>query len=300
MSEFDFIKELVFSRSAIVLEPGKEYLVESRLVPVARDHGVESLAELVDTLRARPSSALLEQVVEAMTTNETSFFRDVRPFEAFRSVVMPSVLEQRGTERTLTIWCAASSSGQEPYSVALLLAEHFPELADWDVHILATDLSREMVERTQAGAYSQLEVNRGLPATLLVKYFRRQGSSWTLDESIRSMVECREMNLVETWPALAPCDAIFLRNVLIYFDPETKRDLLDRAHRLLRPDGFLFLGGAETTLNLHEGYERVPFERAGCYRRIDAIAEGPSARGATVRSMTDLPSEYRRNAGACD
>jgi chemotaxis protein methyltransferase CheR len=268
-TEFDFIRELVLARSAIVLEPGKEYLIESRLTPVAREQGVETIGELVEMLRARPMGPLRERVIEAMTTNETSFFRDVRPFDALRDIVLPDLIEQHSDDRSLAIWCAASSSGQEPYTIAFVIRQHFPQLADWDIRIVATDLSNEMIERSRAGCYSQLEVNRGLPATLLVKYFSREGSGWVVNDDIRSMVEFRVLNLIEPWPVLPRCDIVFIRNVLIYFDVETKSTILDQTHKVLRPDGFLFLGGAETTLNLHDGFERVPAERAGCYRRVE-------------------------------
>jgi chemotaxis protein methyltransferase CheR len=264
--DFAYIAKLIHDRSAIVLETGKEYLVESRLLPIARNEGCASVADLVARLRSLSINGLQQKVVEAMTTNETSFFRDLHPFETLKKTVLPELIAKRGDERKLNLWCAASSSGQEPYTIALILCEHFPALAHWTVRFLATDLSQEMVERARVGRYSQLEVNRGLPAPLLVKYFHRQGAEWRVKEELRRMVEFRQMNLVEAWPALPEMDVIFMRNVLIYFDVSTKKHILAKVRRLLRPDGYLFLGAAETTLNLDDGFERMQFEKAGCYR----------------------------------
>jgi chemotaxis protein methyltransferase CheR len=264
--DFGYVRTLVRQRSAIVLEEGKEYLVESRLSAVAREEGFGSVERLIAELRAHPGNGLQRRVIEAMTTNETTFFRDIHPFDALRQTLLPELIQGRATQRELSIWCAASSSGQEPYSIAMLIREHFPVLAGWKVRILGTDLSGEMVERARQGRYSQLEVNRGLPAPLLVKYFRRQGLEWQLSDEIRGMVEYRELNLNEPWPTLPPADLVFLRNVLIYFDVDTKRTILGRVRRVLRPDGYLFLGGAETTMNLDDAYQRVPIGRAVCYR----------------------------------
>jgi chemotaxis protein methyltransferase CheR len=255
--EFDFLRGLIRERSAIVLEPGKEYLVESRLGPLLRQRGFPSAVELVAALRAAPRGELARVVVEAMTTNETSFFRDVHPFETLRTTILPELLVARALERKLRIWSNACSSGQEAYSIAMLLAEHFPQLRDWDVSILATDLSRDMVHRTQEGTYGQLEVNRGLPASHLAKYFIRCGTHWQVKPDLRRLVQAREMNLAEPWPPLVRFDVIMLRNVLIYFDLETKRAILRRARQVLRPDGVLFLGSAETTVMVDDAWERL-------------------------------------------
>jgi chemotaxis protein methyltransferase CheR len=265
-TDFDFVRRLVYQRSAIVLEPGKEYLVESRLAPIVRQTGLTSISELVTKLRAPGSTALERDVIEAMTTNETSFFRDLWPFEVLKSDVLPDLIAKRQTSRTLTIWCAASSTGQEPYSIAMLIREHFPQLAGWTVKIIATDLSVDVLDRAKAGRYSQLEVGRGMPAALLVKYFERAGLDWQLKSDIRRGVEFRQMNLADPWPALPPADLVMVRNVLIYFDTETKKAILGRVRGVLKGDGYLFLGAAETTLNLDEGFERLQFQRTGCYR----------------------------------
>lgn len=266
-ADFDYIRSPVHDRAAIVLEPGKEYLVESRLVPVARDYDLDSISDLVAALRGRRRDDLCNRVIEAMTTNETSFFRDPPCFDALRDVVLPELLAARATTQTLNIWCAACSSGQEPYSIAMLLLDAFPEIENWTVRILATDLSAEMIARARAATYSQFEVNRGLPARYLPRYFVRSGTSWALNERVKEMVDFRPMNLVEPWPSIPSMDVVFLRNVLIYFDHQTKHEIFDRVHQILRSDGALFLGGAETPMNVHDGFERAPITRASCYRK---------------------------------
>jgi chemotaxis protein methyltransferase CheR len=264
-ADFDYIAQLIHRRAAIVLEPGKEYLAVSRLECIAREHGLESVGELVARMRTG-AAKVDDQVVDAMTTNETSFFRDVHPFNALRDVVIPELIERRRAARALSIWCGACSSGQEPYSLAMLLREHFPELDGWSVRIVSTDISPTMLERTRQGRYSQLEVNRGLPAPLLVKHFTRDGMHWQVSEDLRRMVSAQYMNLAERWPVMPPFDLVLLRNVLIYFDVPTKQEILGKVRRQLRPDGLLLLGGAETTMNLDVNFERVPVGRSTWYR----------------------------------
>jgi chemotaxis protein methyltransferase CheR len=264
--EFDFIRQLLLERSAIVLEADKRYLVETRLAPLVRQLKLSSISELVRQLRSGAANGLTTRIVEAMVTTETSFFRDLHPFESLRKVVLPELIHKRRDERRLRIWCAASSSGQEPYSVALLIREHFPELAGWQIDFRATDLSLEVLNRARAGKFNQIEVNRGLPAALLVKYFHQEGLTWELDESIRRMVDFSQMNLAQPWPYIPATDLVLLRNVMIYFDVATKKTILDRIARILKPDGYLLLGGAETTFNLHEGFKRVEDLRSGFYR----------------------------------
>jgi chemotaxis protein methyltransferase CheR len=266
--DFDFIRKLVRERSAIVLEDGKQYLVESRLAPLVRELKVDSITDLVGLLRAPLSNGLQQQVVEAMVTTETTFFRDLHPFEALRKAVIPDLVLKRQPERRLNIWCAACSTGQEPYSVSLLLREHFPELTGWKVSILATDLSRDVLARARDGRYSQIEVNRGLPAALLVKHFRQHGTSWQLHDEIRGMVDFQELNLVRAWPPLPRMDLVFLRNVMIYFDVETKKAILGRMANVLQTDGYLLLGGAETTFNLNDSYQRLEQFKSGFYRLV--------------------------------
>jgi chemotaxis protein methyltransferase CheR len=264
-ADFDYLRALVKRRSAIALDDGKGYLVEARLGPLAGREGFGSLEALVAALRIGPVNGLHQQVVEAMTTNETSFFRDAHPFEGLQKVVLPELIRRRAAERRLAVWCAACSTGQEPYSVALLVREHFPELVGWDVRILGSDLSREVLERARQGRYSQAEVNRGLPARLLVKYFRKEGLDWQLADEVRRLVEFRPLNLAEAWPPLPAADLLLLRNVLIYFDGEARRDVLNKVRRVLRPGGALLLGGVENALDA-DGFERVPLERCAYYR----------------------------------
>lgn len=262
-SDLDFIRGLVREQSAIVLEHDKQYLIETRLQMLAKLEGLPSVEQLMKEVRAGKRHV---RVVEAMTTNETSFFRDLLPFEALRKLVLPELTANRANERSLQIWCAACSTGQEPYSIAMLLREYSPSLKDWKLQLLASDLANTVLDRARKGTFNQLEVNRGLPAPLLLKYFTKQGAEWQLKDELRSMVQFRQMNLITPWPALPTMDIIFLRNVLIYFDVPAKQQILARVRRVLKPDGFLFLGGAETTMNLDDAFERVPFERSGCYR----------------------------------
>jgi chemotaxis protein methyltransferase CheR len=266
--DFQLVRKLLMERSAVVLEPGKEYLVESRLAPLVQQMNLGSIGELIDRLRHRPDNGLHRQIVEAMVTTESSFFRDHHPFEALRKVVIPDLLARRGDERCLNIWCAACSSGQEPYSLAMLLREHFPELATWRVTLLATDISQEVLARARQGRYHQIEVNRGLPASHLVRYFEQHGTHWQIKAVVRNMIDFQEINLAQAWPILPRMDLVLLRNVMIYFAVETKKNILGKMARLLKPDGYLLLGGAETTLNLDESYERVEPLKAGAYQLI--------------------------------
>jgi chemotaxis protein methyltransferase CheR len=264
--EFGIVCKMVQERSGIVLEPGKEYLVEARLGPLLRQMNLNSIGDLIAQLRLQSGNGLHRHIVEAMVTTESSFFRDHHPFEGLRKVVFPDLIKRRSSERRLNIWCAASSVGQEPYSVALLIREHFPELLGWKVSILATDLSRPILERAREGRFSQIEVNRGLPAFLLVKYFEQHGTEWQLKPTIRAMVEFQEINLTQPWPPFAAMDLVLLRNVMIYFDVETKKAILNRLQRVLRPDGYLLLGGAETTFGLNDSYVRIEPLKAGLYQ----------------------------------
>jgi chemotaxis protein methyltransferase CheR len=271
--DFDYIADLLRRRTAIVLEPGKEYLVESRLLPVARQAGAGSVSDLVALLQRAEDDALHGAVVDAMTTNETSWFRDRHPFDAFAASVLPDLLARRATERRLAIWSAGCSTGQEPYSIAMTLSEQLAGRAGWQVEVLATDVAQDVLARAAAGRYGQLEVNRGLPAARLVKHFDREGMEWVVRPHVRRYVRFASVNLAEPLPAWLPrFDVVFLRNVLIYFDTATKRDVLRRIRSVLRPDGYLFLGGAETALNLDDAFEPTQLDRATCYRLRDAGA----------------------------
>jgi len=265
--DFDFISDLAYRTAAIVLERGKEYLIESRLGPLARREGFSSLAELIATIReGRAKADLGAKAVDALTTNETYFFRDFHPYEALRKTILPDLIARRGTQRRLTIWSAACSTGQEPFSVAMLLREHFPQLADWNVDIIATDYSPTVLAQAAAGRYNQIEVNRGLPAPYLVKYFTKAEDSWIIRDDIRRMVQFRPINLVRPWPILPPCDLVFIRNVMIYFDVATKKAILEKIRNCLLPHGTLFLGTAETTINLDSNWAPVSHGPAVVYR----------------------------------
>jgi chemotaxis protein methyltransferase CheR len=269
--DYNFIRRFIQERSAILLEDGKQYLVESRLMPIARRLNLSSIGELVGQLRAQLINGLNTQVMEAMVTTETSFFRDHHPFVTLKTTILPDLIKRRQSERGLNIWCAATASGQEPYSVAMLLQEQFGDLllaGGWKVKLLASDISQEMLARAREGIYNQTEVNRGLPATHLVKYFDQHGNKWQLKETIRRMVTFMEINLAKAWPMLPSLDLVLIRNVMIYFDVETKKTILGKIKRLLRPDGYLLLGGAETTFNLDESYQRAENLKSGFYQLV--------------------------------
>lgn len=261
-----YVCTLVRSRSAIELDAAKSYLIEARLSGVARRHGLSSTSELVAQLRTKADLELQRQVVEAMTTNETSFFRDNHPFEALRKTLLPQFLTTRAAAKSLNIWSAACSTGQEAYSCAMLLRESFPQLLNWKVQILGTDLSDDVLAKARAGRFSQIEMNRGLPATLLTKYFSRQGLEWELRPELRALASFRKLNLIENWGPMPTMDIVFLRNVLIYFSPETKKQILEKVRKVMAPDGVLFLGAAETTLGLDAAFQRVQVENSVYYK----------------------------------
>ena len=277
--EFDYVRTFICEHAGIVLETGKEYLVESRLAPIAKGRGYASFASLVAGVRAGDLQ-LKRAVIEAMTTNETTFFRDVAPFEVMREHVIPQLMESRRATRELKIWYGASSTGQEPYSVVMMLLQHFPALADWKVTHYATDINIDVIERARAGKYNQVEMNRGLPATYLVKHFEKVGTEWQLKAAVREKVRFEQLNLVKPWPTLPTFDIIMLRNVMIYFDTEAKRQILTKLSRHLAPDGYLFLGGAETTMGIVDSFKRMQFERAGCYCKTDSPAAIQLKKGA--------------------
>lgn len=276
-ADYDFLRRLVRERSGIVLGDDKAYLLDSRLAPVVREAGLSGLDQLCSRLRASPSSDLVRDVVEAMTTNETLFFRDTHPFEVLGRRLLPELIRRRADRRQLAIWCAASSTGQEPYSVAMTIREQAPQLASWSVRIVATDISTEVLSRAREGIYSQLEIGRGLPPAQLAKWFRKlDANAWQISDELRRMVEFRPLNLLESWPFNERFDLVLMRNVLIYFDLETKRQILAKVRRILAPDGWFFLGGAETTMNIDDAFERLPDERGGVYRLRPGTNQYPS------------------------
>lgn len=264
-TDFEFLRRFMLQNSAMVLDGDKAYLAETRLSILVQRESLASIEHLVETLKAGRCEPLHLKVVDALTNHETWFFRDVAPFELLRNDLLPSIRENKSGV-PIAIWSAASASGQEAASVAMIAREIWPD-AQVRVRILATDVSAPVLERARAGRYSQLEVSRGLPAQMLARYFRRDGGEWELIPDIRKMVEYRQLNLAEPWAPVPPMDIILLRNVLIYFAQETRREILDRVYRVLSPGGCLVLGAAETTLGLHDGFERILNGRWSYYRR---------------------------------
>ena len=261
--DYEYLRKLLKERSGLDLSADKQYLVESRLVPLARRAGLPGVPELVLKMKSG-ADALTSDVVEAMTTNETFFFRDKIPFDHLRQTVLPELVQARASRRSLRIWCAASSTGQEPYSIAMCVKE-FAGLAGWRVEIVGTDLSQAVLEKSKAGVFSQFEVQRGLPIQMLVKYFTQVGELWQLNADIRAMVQHRQLNLLQDFSHLGTFDVIFCRNVLIYFDQDTKTGIFERLARLLEGDGVLALGAAESVVGISDVFKPYP-DRRGLYR----------------------------------
>lgn len=265
--DYVWLREFLRRESAISLEDGKEYLVSSRMTPIIRQNGFTDMDELMATIRQNPRSALAGEVVDAMTTNETSFFRDVHPFDSLRDEILPGLIAARQKTKKLRIWSGACSSGQEALSLAMLIREDFPELEDWDIQIIGTDISHSILAKAQKGEYSQLEINRGLPARLLIKYFDRHGARFKVKDSLLNMVSYSHLNLAKTWKFMPEFDIIFLRNVLIYFEDSTKTSILNQARAHIADDGWLALGGAESTRRINDcAFERVLVGRTVWYR----------------------------------
>ncbi|MCW2306232.1 CheR family methyltransferase [Rhodobium gokarnense] len=259
--EYEFIRGFVKSRSGLVLADEKQYLVENRLLPVARKNGLESIGQLVTALRRPGARQLEETVVEAMTTNESFFFRDKTPFQHFTETMMPHMLRARADSKRLRIWCAAASTGQEPYSLAMNLKEMASRLAGWRIEIIGTDLSNDVLEKAKSGLYTQFEVQRGMPIQMLMKFFSQKGDMWQIAPELRSMVQWRKLNLLESLRGLGQFDIVFCRNVLIYFDHPTKVDVLKRVQAQMAQDGFLVLGAAETVVGLTDVFHPVQDKR---------------------------------------
>jgi chemotaxis protein methyltransferase CheR len=279
---FAFVADLVRRRSAILLEPGKEYLVESRLTPLARAAGVPDVDAFVRSLRVRGHEADLGAVVEALTTNETSWFRDVTPFAALRDHVVPALRAERGPLERLRVWSAACSTGQEPYSIAIVLAD----AGCAGVEIVATDLSEQVLDRAREARYTQLEVNRGLPASVLVRHFEKSGAHWRVGEAMRRQVRFQRHNLLDAPPPGGPFDVVFLRNVLIYFDLATKRAVLARVRSVLRPGGFLVLGAAETTIGVDDAWVREPVTGGAVHRPAGPVRAASSPHHLTASAAS--------------
>ncbi|WP_299436090.1 protein-glutamate O-methyltransferase CheR [uncultured Rhodospira sp.] len=269
--DFDYVSRLLRERSGLVLTRDKAYLLESRLMPLARKRGLKGLDDLMMALKKR-DAALETLVVEAMTTNESFFFRDNKPFDQFKSIVLPNLIKARAARKSFRIWSAACSSGQEPYSLAMLLREESARLNGWKIDIVGTDISREILDKARSGTYSQFEVQRGMPMALLVKYFKKKDENWVIDPAIKSMVQYKELNLLGDLRGLGQFDVVFCRNVLIYFDQPTKSKVLNAISQIMADDAVLYLGGAETVLGVSDKFKPVPGQRG-----IYALARGDGA-----------------------
>ena len=259
--DFDFVANLVKERSGLVLTKDKAYLLESRLMPVARARNHKGLDELIQSLRSSRDERLAREITEAMTTNESFFFRDGKPFEQFKDVVIPHMLASRGAKKSFRVWCAACSSGQEPYSLAMMIKEEAAKLSGWKIDIVATDISTEILNKAKAGIYSQFEVQRGLPIQLLIKYFRKVDESWQIDPGLKTMIQFKEFNLLHDLNSLGQFDVVFCRNVLIYFDQPTKTKVLAGISKLMPNDAFLYLGGAETVIGISDHFKPYAGQR---------------------------------------
>jgi chemotaxis protein methyltransferase CheR len=268
-AEFQYLSGLMKQRSGLALGANKTALVESRLTPLAARYGLKNIAELVRELQ-RGCEPLAREAVDAMTTNETWFFRDRRPFDRFQDTMLPALLKSRAKTRCIRIWCAGAAAGQEPYSLAMILEDRKRELAGWAIEILATDINAEVIARARAGLYTPFEVRRGLPVPLLAQYFQREGDNWRLNRAIRDRVEFRVFNLLDSFAGLGVFDLIFCRNVLIYFDPATKAEVAGRLSASLASDGYLVLGTAETVLGLGSAFEPLRGAR-GVYVKASRV-----------------------------
>ncbi|MGX1495200.1 chemotaxis protein methyltransferase CheR [Labrenzia sp. MBR-25] len=280
-SEFEFLKNFLKTRSGLVLSNDKQYLVESRLLPVARSSKLETLSAVIQQLQRGTNRALETDVVEAMTTNESFFFRDKTPFDHFKDTMLPALLQSRATRKQIKIWCAAASTGQEPYSLAICLKEDAAKMAGWRTRILGTDLSNEVLEKAKTGLYSQFEVQRGLPIQMLLKYFEQKGEMWQINAGMRAMIEWKKLNLLESFTHLGEFDIIFCRNVLIYFDQATKTEILGRLAKSLPDDGYLVLGAAETVVGLTDAFKPVAGKR-GLFQKKQAV-QATTGSAATPR-----------------
>jgi chemotaxis protein methyltransferase CheR len=277
-ADFDFLATLLKDGSGLVLTPDKAYLLESRLAPVARKHGFGNIDELVRAMRGPRKDVLGRDVIEAMTTNESFFFRDIKPFDIFRTLVLPEIMQRRAAARSIRIWCAAAATGQEPYTLAMVLHEEAAKLAGWQTSILATDISLEALEKAKAGLYTQFEVQRGLSIQRLVKYFTQEGQHWRIKPELRQMVQYRQFNLLTSPKLLGTFDVVFCRNVLIYFDQPTKGKVLEAIAGVMEKESCLFLGGAETVFGITNAFEPVPGHH-GVYR----VALDKNSAAAPVR-----------------
>ena len=266
-ADHEFLRTLLHQRTGILLDPSREHFAEMRLGGIANDYGFDSLPDVLEAVRTEEHWGVLHRlVVEALAIAETSWFRDAQVWVELRQTILPERIARRRDTRALHFWSAACATGQEPYSLAMLLHELGERLDGWQVRLLATDFSQGILKRARAGVYNQLEMNRGLPAAQLVRHFRKTPDAWEIRPEVRSRVEFSELNLAGLWPELPPMDLVLMRNVLLYFEPELRRRVLRQLARLLRPDGLLVLGAGETTLTMDDSFEAVPLARTTVYR----------------------------------
>ena len=264
-ADYEYISNFLLGTSGLALGSGKEYLVEARLIPLAQSLGLEGISELVLELKKGAELKVTSGVTEAMTTNETSFFRDKTPFEELKNHLLPKLIEARKISKRLKIWCAAAATGQEPYTISMILDDSFPQLRDWTVEILATDIDQQALERSRSGIYTQFEMQRGLPIQMLMKYFEQIETGWQIKENMRNTIQWKQLNLLDNFNRLGKFDIIFCRNVLIYFQQETKKDILERFRTMIQDDGYLYLGAAETVLGITEAFDRIREYKSAVY-----------------------------------
>ncbi|WP_375573854.1 protein-glutamate O-methyltransferase CheR [Ahrensia marina] len=279
-ADYDFLRSFLKERSGLILSNDKQYLIESRLMPVARQEGLDTITALVAKLKTPLGRVAGEAVVEAMTTNESFFFRDKTPFDHFSNVMLPQMMEARRTQRKIRIWCAAASTGQEPYSLAMIIKDMGLKTSAYRFDIIGTDISREVLERAKVGTYSQFEVQRGLPIQMLLNHFTQKGETWEISPAIRQMVQYRPLNLFDSFTALGTFDVVFIRNVLIYFEQEAKVAILERVAKQMAPDAYMVLGAAETVVGLTDAFKAVPGSRGLYQPNPDFVAGSVSPFGA--------------------
>ncbi len=289
--QFNFLRKFLKEQSGLVLGEDKRYLLDSRLNPVAREFGFEDLAQMVVALKRPGSQKLATSITEAMTINESFFFRDMTPFDNFRKTMLPHMLKERAKTRRLRIWSAAASTGQEGYSLAIELLEQKARISGWNIEILGTDLSSEALKKATAGRYSQFEVQRGMSTPMLMKYFKQDGAEWVVEPAVKSWVSFKHFNLLKDYRSLGSFDIVFCRNVLIYFDRDTKSDILNRMAKQMAPDGYLVLGAAETIIGLSDEFEMVSGTR-GLYQRRSATSS-KAASGAAFGGARKIVAPAR-------
>lgn len=281
-ADYDFLRSFLKERSGLILSNDKQYLIESRLLPVARQEGLDSISALVAKLKTPLGRTAGEKVVEAMTTNESFFFRDKTPFDHFSNVMLPHMMDARTSQRKIRIWCAAASTGQEPYSLSMIIKDMGLKASAFRFDIIGTDISREVLDRAKLGTYSQFEVQRGLPIQMLLNHFTQKGETWEISPAIRQMVQFRPLNLFDNFNALGSFDIVFIRNVLIYFEQAAKVGILERIAKQMAPDGYMVLGAAETVVGLTDAFKAVPGSR-GLYQPNPDFVAGANPAAFPVR-----------------